>query len=95
LPGSFSDCLLPIALGALQDGLGFTTRLRNDAAGVGEGLDRIRHAEMQAGRLLARDFAEAHDDAQLVGIHTESETKVRDDGRQGTESTHAGAGVSG
>jgi hypothetical protein len=45
-------------------------------------IDRIRHPEVQAGQLLARDFAEARDDAKLVGVHTERESKGGAYGRQ-------------
>jgi hypothetical protein len=45
-------------------------------------IDRIRQAEVQAGRLLARDFAEARDDAKLIGIHAEGKSKGGDGSRQ-------------
>ena len=43
-------------------------------------LDRIRQAEVQARRLLAHELAEAHDDAELVGVDAEEERVPGDDG---------------
>src|SRR5436190_12630439 len=45
-------------------------------------IDRIRQAEVQAGRLLLSNFAEAHDHAELIGAHAEGEGIKADDSRQ-------------
>jgi hypothetical protein len=43
-------------------------------------INRIGHAKVQAGGLLAGDFAEAHHDAQLIGVHTKAEGIIANNG---------------
>ena len=45
-------------------------------------LDRIRKTEMQAGRFLAARLSQVQDDAELIGINAEGESKKRNDRRQ-------------
>ena len=43
-------------------------------------VDGIWHAVMQSGRFLSNRFAEAHDDAELIGVHAKGEGIKTDNG---------------